>query len=154
MFSVRSGARNEVESRSRASTWLKRRASGATPAATWRATRQEQVAAGVEYHLDYPSRWAIGKLAKSTRSIFSQLVSRIVRSGSAPSVLVSPFILNFSIPSSSHFVLSIRAAIFIFAFSDNLVAEKCSSLELMAIRVGGKMLHSGLILLLMGYSCF
>ena len=95
MFSVRSGARNEVESRSRASTWLKRLASGATPAAaavsaaTWQVVRQEQAAAGVEYHLVYPSKWAIGKPAKSTRCTFSQPASRTAPSGSVPSVLVS-----------------------------------------------------------------
>ena len=96
--SVRSGARNEVESRSRASTWLKRRASGATPAAsaasaaTWQAAKREQAAAaaaGVGYHLDYPSRWAIGKPAKNTRSTFSQPASRTAPSGYVPSVLVS-----------------------------------------------------------------
>ena len=114
--SVRSGARNEVESRSRASTWLKRRASGATPAAsaasaaTWQAAKREQAAAaaaGVGYHLDYPSRWAIGKPAKNTRSTFSQPASRTAPSGSVPSVLVSSLFLFsfFLIAFFFHFLL-------------------------------------------------
>lgn len=96
-LSVRSGARSEVESRSRASTWLKRRASGVTPAAsaasaaTWQAARQEQAEAGVVYHLGCRSRWDIGRPGRNTRSTFWQPASRTAPSGYVPSVPVSFF---------------------------------------------------------------
>lgn len=122
VLSVRSGARSEVESRSRASTWLKRRASGVTPAAsaasaaTWQAARREQAEAGVVYHLGCRSRWDIGRPGKSTRSTFWQPASRIAPSGYVPSVPVSLFFLSsffyapiivFSFVSSPFFLICI-----------------------------------------------
>lgn len=114
VLSVRSGARSEVESRSRASTWLKRRASGVTPAAsaasaaTWQAARREQAEAGAVYHLGCRSRWDIGRPAKSTRSTFWQPASRIAPSGYVPSVPVS---LSFFL--SSFFFLRSYNCIFL-----------------------------------------